>query len=431
MKIQSYILKNNLRVMLIDTQAFPSITTLLLVKAGSRYETPKNNGIAHFFEHMAFKGSIKYPNAQMLAEMIEGRGGIFNAFTSDDHTGYYVKAPAEETDAVIDVIGDMIQHPLLDPVEIEKEKGVIVQEMNMYEDMPQRTIYEHFETLLFGKHPLGYRIIGTKKAVTGATQDTFKEYITDWYHPSNAVLVLAGGLTSIDGRTLSYYSDIIDARFSPWNDAMTPEYQKVAIHQLKAAGSVTYKKSEQAHFCLGYRAFDRSDPRRHALIVLCAVLGMGMSSRLFREMREKRGLCYTVHTYSEHYDDAGYIGTYAGVEPSTDKVTEAMKVVLDEHDVIATELVPADELVRAKELLKGRLILSLEDTYNVAALYGTKNLFQNETFDIGEHIKKIEAVSSEDIRSLAQELFVRDQRNIALIGPFKDEEILTEHLSRK
>lgn len=423
MQTDAYTLKNGLRVMLIDTKAFPSVTTLLLVKAGSRFEDTHNNGIAHFFEHMAFKGSKKYPNAQALAEMIEGRGGIFNAFTSDDHTGYYVKAPAEDTDVVIDVIGDMIQHPLLDPKEIEKEKGVINQEMNMYEDMPGRTIYEIFENVLFGDHPLGYKIIGTKKSVMDATQKTFKDYIGQWYHPENAVLIIAGGLTSDAGRSLEYYKDAVGKRFDAWASQTTPEFARVNITQTEPASRIEYKKSEQAHFCLGFRTFDRFDERRYALSVLSAVLGMGMTSRLFREVREKRGLCYSVSTFTEYYDDAGYMATYAGVEPDLAKVQEAVTVIMHEHELIKKELVPQDELDRAKELIKGRLILSMEDTFNVAATYGTKELFQNKLFDMDDYIARIDAITSEDVRSIAQEVCVPDQRNFALIGPFKGAKI--------
>lgn len=428
MHTHSYSLPNKLRVLLIDTKAFPSITTLLLVKAGSRYETLQNNGIAHFFEHMAFKGSKKYPNAQALAEIIEGRGGVFNAFTSDDHTGYYVKAPAQEAETVIDVIGDMIQHPLLDSAEIEREKGVIIQEMNMYEDMPQRTIYEIFESLLFEDHPLGFKIIGTKDSVQGATRKTFTDYIEDWYHPNNAVLIVAGGLTSLEGKTIETYRKTIDKRFGAWKSAQAPEYPLVVNAQTTSRGHIQYKKTEQAHFVYGFRSFARTDERKTVLKVLSALLGMGMSSRLFREVREKRGLCYTVHTFAEFYDDAGYLGTYAGVEPKEAKVHEALEVIGKEHMKLTTELVPRDELDRAKELIKGHLILSLEDTFNVAAMYGTKQLFEGEEFKIESFMRDIEAVTAKQIRDLAQELFVQKNLNIALIGPFKDKEMLNGHL---
>lgn len=420
MQSQTYTLKNGLRVLLVDTKAFPSLTTLLFVGAGSRYEDSTNNGIAHFFEHMAFKGSKKYPNAQVLAELIEGLGGIFNAFTADDHTAYYVKAPAEDAAVVIDVIGDMIQHPLLKEEEIEKEKGVIVQEINMYEDMPQRRVFEIFENLLYKDHPLGYDIIGTKETVTGASRKTFTEYIADWYYPNNAVLVLAGGLTS-GKRDIDYYKDLIEKRFKDWQPSDIPSLAEVTESQSEPGLIVQHKKSEQAHFCIGYRTFPRGDKRRYVMTVLATILGSGMSSRLFREVREKRGLCYSIRTYAEYYEDAGYINTYAGVEPNEKKALEAIKVILTEHARMTSELVSDEELERAKELIKGRMILSLEDTQNVAVMFGRKLLFENEVLDIDELNRKIEAVTAEDIRALAQELFVPETLNLALVGPFTDD----------
>lgn len=428
MHITHEILPNKLRVVYIDTESFPSLTTLLLVKAGSRYETPENNGIAHFFEHMAFKGSKKYTSAKILAEMIEGRGGLFNAYTTDDHTGYYVKSPVEEAETVIDVLGDMIQHPLLSDEEIQKEKGVIVQEINMYEDMPQSTVYELFEKMMFEGHPLGYKIIGSKKTVTEATRKTFTDYIDEWYHPANATLVLAGGLSS---SKLSHadISKLVHKRFASWKDVETPSVVQYTSQQTGQLLHVEYKKSEQAHFCLGYRTFSFKDDRKYILKVLSAVLGMGMTSRLFLEVREKRGLCYSVHTYTEHYEDTGYMATYAGVEPHAEKIQEALRVVAHEHARLTTELVPADELDRAKELIKGRLILSLEDTYNVASMFGTRMLFQNGEFDMNAYIKKIQAVTPEEVRDLAAEIFRDEARVCALIGPYKSPKLLADVLA--
>lgn len=428
MQTTSYKLDNGLRVLLVDTEAFPSLTTLLLVGAGSRYENKVNNGVAHFFEHMAFKGSKKYPNAQVLAEIIEGLGGIFNAFTSDDHTGYWVKAPAADAEKIVDVLGDMIQHPNLDPKEIEKEKGVIVQEINMYEDMPQRRVYEIFENLLYNGHPLGFDIIGSKETVTAFTQDTFKNYIDDWYHPNNTVLILAGGLSSSNGKTLDDYKKIIENRFADWKMKDIPAFTPVKESQKEPALKLQYKKSEQAHFIFGYRTFPQSDNRRYALTMLSTILGTGMSSRLFREVREKRGLCYSVRTYPEYYQDVGYVGTYVGVDPIEEKLTEALKVVMHEHQKLIDEPVTKEEMARAIELIKGRVLLSLEDTYNVASMYGQKMLFENEVMSVEDYLKKIEAVTVEDIQNLAAEIFIPETRNFALIGPFKDEKVFRDLL---
>ena len=426
-KTHFYTMQNGLRVLLIDTQAFPSLTTLLFVKAGSRYETTKNNGIAHFFEHMAFKGSKKYPDAQTLATIIEGLGGVFNAFTSVDHTAYYVKAPAEDAQTVVDVISDMIQHSRLDPKEVEKEKGVIIQEMNMYEDMPQRRVYEIFESLLYPDHPLGFDIIGTKETVSSFTRATFTDYIDQLYHPNNAVLVLAGGLTQ-GKRTMQYYEDIINKRFKSWKRQEVSDPLPIHEEQAKPDLAVQFKKSEQAHFILGFRTFPRFDERKYVLIILATILGAGMSSRLFREVREKRGLCYSIHTFTEYFDDAGYMATYAGVEPRESRVKDAMKIILQEHTKIAKKGVPAQELKTARELVKGRLILSLEDTLNVASLAGRKMLFESKMLDVEEHIRRIEAITADEVAHLAQENITPATLNCALIGPFKNKKTFEKML---
>ncbi len=423
MQSETYTLKNGLKVVLVDTQAFPSLTTLLFVGAGSRYENEKNNGIAHFFEHMAFKGSKKYPSAQILAEIVEGQGGIFNAFTSDDHTGYYVKSPAEDAGTIVDVIGDMIQHPLLKEEELQKEKGVIVQEINMYEDLPQRRVYELFENLLYPTNPLGYDIIGTKENVTSFTKKTFSDYMSELYHPNNAVLTLAGGLTAKSlNRDLSYYKDVIEKRFSAWKQKDTiPGITEVEESQNEPALLVKHKKSEQAHMCFGYRSIKRTDKKKYALGILTSVLGSGMSSRLFREVREKRGLCYSVRTYTESYDDVGYVVTYAGVEPNIDKATEALKVIKEQHGLIVDKGITEEELVRAKQMISGHMILALEDTFNVASAFGKKMLFENKVLKVQDVLDQYEKVTLNDIKAIAEEVFTQSTSNLAVIGPFKDE----------
>ncbi len=218
MEHQEYILKNGLRVILIDTQAFPTITTLLLVGAGSRYENAKNNGIAHFFEHMALKASKKYPNSFIVASTIEGLGGVFNAFTSKDHTGYWIKATTEHFKTMLDVLSDTILEPLLHEEEINREKGVIVQEINMYEDRPQEKVTELFETLLYNGNPLGLDVVGKKETVSQFSRQTFVDYMRQLYQPKNAVLIVAGGLSqSANGKTsIQSYLKIIEEKFGKW-----------------------------------------------------------------------------------------------------------------------------------------------------------------------------------------------------------------------
>src|SRR3989344_5054276 len=284
--MQEYIrtLKNGLTVILIDTEAFPSLTTLLLVGAGSRYENTKNNGIAHFFEHMAFKGSKRFPDSFTIASTIEGAGGVFNAFTSKDHTGYWIKSTVTHFSTVVDVLSDMIIHPILAEEEIEREKGVITEEINMYEDMPQRKVGEVFESLLYPKHPLGFDIAGTKKTVQSFNRLTFTDYINSFYHPNNAVLVVAGGLSDSSGKAQQRkffdgkpqtaknlssspfieYIEVIQEKFSNWKQCEKSSFVKIKETQTKPQMLIKYKKTEQAHFSLGFRAFSFNDDRKYA-----------------------------------------------------------------------------------------------------------------------------------------------------------------------
>ena len=428
MKPQEFTLKNGLQVIFVDTKTFPTLTTLLLIGAGSRYENEKNNGIAHFFEHMAFKGSQKYPNSFVISSTVEGFGGIFNAFTSKDHTGYWIKATTEHFETMIDVIADMIQTPKLLAEEIEREKGVIKEEINMYEDMPQRKVWEIFETLLYKGSPLGFDIAGTKETVTKFTRQTFLDYINSLYHPNNAVLVIAGGLNQRskikdqnDRSKIKNYLEIIESKFGNWKSEEKSTFEKIIESQTKPQMLIKYKKTEQAHFTLGFRSFSFNDDRKYALNLLATILGGGMSSRLFIQVRERRGLCYYISSGGEFYHDCGSFVTQAGVTNDLKKVKEAVKTVLDEHNKIKTGDIKSQELLKAKEMIKGRLMLSMEDSMNIASFFGTKKILQNKILTPQEIISKIEAVTTEEIVKLSKEIFVPTNLNFAMIGPFKEE----------
>ncbi|MBI5122422.1 insulinase family protein [Candidatus Roizmanbacteria bacterium] len=419
MNPQTYTLKNGLQVIFIDTKTFPTLTTLLLVGAGSRYENEVNNGVAHFFEHMAFKGSQKYPNSFVISSTVEGFGGVFNAFTSKDHTGYWIKATNEHFETMIDVIADMIQTPKLLTEEIEREKKVIVEEINMYEDMPQRKVGEIFETLLYKDSPLGFDIAGTKKTVQSFNRLTFTDYINSLYHPNNAVLVVAGGLqgpTLREGRTLQ----IIEEKFGNWQAGNKSSFVKIKETQTKPQMLIKYKKTEQAHFSLGFRAFSFKDNHKYGLNLLATILGGGMSSRLFIQVRERRGLCYYISSGGEFYHDCGNFVTQAGVTNNLDKIKEAIKTIMDEHNKIKSGDIKKEELLKVKEMIKGRLMLSMEDSMNIASFFGTKKILQDKIETPEEIIKKIEAVTINEIAELAKDIFTPERLNFALIGPFAE-----------
>lgn len=416
-KPQVYTLKNGLTVMLVDTKTFPTLTTLLLVGAGSRYENEKNNGIAHFFEHMAFKGSKKFPNSFTISSTIEGLGGIFNAFTSKDHTGYWIKSTNEHFDTVIDVLSDMVLNPLLVEEEINREKGVIVEEINMYQDTPQQKVGELFESLLYKNNALGYEIAGAKNTVTKFTRQTFIDYIRLLYSPKNAVLVIAGGLGKKD------YTSIIESKFAEWHGQEKNDLVKVSENQLIPEIYVREKKTEQTHFCLGFRAFSFFDKRKHALNLLSIILGGGMSSRLFIQVRERRGLCYYISSGREYYHDVGNFVTQAGVTNDINKIKLAVETILQEHKKIIKGEVTEKELTKAKELVKGRLLLSMEDSFNVAYSMSNRQLLQGEAESLAQMIKKIDEVKLENITDVAINIFKPEKLNLSLIGPFSQDEV--------
>jgi len=425
MHFTTHILPNGLPALFVDTQAFPSITTMILVGAGSRYETPENNGIAHFFEHMAFKGSAKYPTAFDISSTIEGMGGVFNAFTSKDHTGYYVKAPGSHFEEVARVLSDMILHSTIDPEEIEREKNVIVEEINMYEDMPARRVSDYFDELIFKGHPLACDVAGSEKTVRASTRKTFTQYIDQLYHPDNAVVVVAGGLSfgSKPSEGISKYTRIIEETFGGWGGISQKPSRHFTHTQKTPLVSVHHKQTEQAHFCLGYRTFGLQDPRRYALTLLSTILGGGMSSRLFIEVRERRGLCYYVSTGRELYTDTGYLVTQAGVTNNISQLNEAIKVIIGEHEKITAGSITEEELSKAKEQVKGRMLLSLEDSYHVASLEGTKYLFEHKTVTPEELITRIEQVTKDEVCSLAKEIIQPKGLSVTVVGPYTKKDI--------
>lgn len=419
MKTKVYTLKNGLTVVFAPTNQL-SMTVLLLVGAGSRYENEKNNGIAHFFEHMAFKGTKKYPDTKIISETIEATGGIFNAFTSKDHTGYWIKATPSHFETIIDVLSEMIIRPLLNEAEIEREKGVIVEEINMYEDNPQEKVGSLFEKVLYDHHPLGMEIAGEKETVKGFSRETFLEYIKDLYHPGNAVLVIAGGLKK--DNNYDFYLKLIEEKFSSWKDGKKAPFLKINYQQKKPKVYIYHKKTEQAHFCLGYPTFGFLDQRKHSLSILATLLGGGMSSRLFLEVRERRGLCYYIFTHKEFYQEIGNIFTQAGIVNNKDKIKEALTIILREQEKIKIGDIKQEEVEKAKEMIKGRFLLSLEDTFKTAHFFGVKKLLEDKIEEEKQIIEKINKVSLDEVVSLAKEIFQPEKITFTLIGPYQKED---------
>ena len=414
MEPQLVSLKNGLRVMMVDTKTFPSLTALLLVGAGSRFENEKNNGVAHFFEHMAFKGSKKYPTALDISTLLDGLGSEHNAFTSKDHTGYWIKAPTKHFSTSVDILSEMILNPLLKEEEISREKGVIIEEINMYEDQPQYKVWDLFESLLYPDSPLGFDTIGKKETVSKFSRQTFLDYMNSFYNPKNSILIIAGGLDNKEN-----YQKIVEQKFGVWGGREKNIFTKFIENQKKQGTLIYHKKTEQAHLVVGFKGLNTNDPDRYVQNVLMAILGGGMSSRLFYEVRERRGLCYYIQSGTETFNDTGYVFTRAGLNINVKKINEAIKIILGEHQKIAEAKIEDKELVKAKEMIKGRLILSFEDSNNLASFVGKKLMFENKLITPEEVIKKIDEVTKSQVVNLAKKLFIKEKSNLAVIGPFE------------
>ena len=413
LKIKNYTLENGLKVLLVETGPFPTFTALLLVRAGSRYETKRENGIAHFFEHMAFKGSKKYPDARLLSAAIEGVGGEFNAFTDRTHTGYWVKAPSKYLSLVLDVLSDMVQNPLLKEEEIERERQVIIEEINMYEDLPQYKVIREFVRLVYGDHPLGRPILGPKENILRFKREDFISYLEKLYGPSNAWLVLAGGL---GGEVES----IVEEKLSGWRKKdVDRTFRKFASKQKNTNVKIIKKDVQQAHLVVGMEGISMFDEERYALSVAEAILGGGMASRLFWQLRERRGWCYYVSTSASFYEETGLFYSRAGIVTSKQNVEEAVKIIVSEYEKIANGDFSDKELARAKEYIKGGYLLSLEDSYNLASSLGRKFMFFGKVIRPKDVVEKIDRVEKDEVTKVFKRIFSKDKLNIAVISPFE------------
>lgn len=402
--------------------AVSSVTALLFANTGSRYEPKKWWGIAHFLEHMVFKGSRKFPTAQQLAATVDGVGAHFNAFTSNEYTGYYVKSASNHLGLSLDVLSDMILEPLLKQEDIDREKGVIIEEMNMYADTPARFVGQVFQHLVFDEKSLGHDIIGTKESVSALDRQDFTGFMSQWYGYQNLVLVLAGDAQAVESsQTLS----MVDEYFSKGDGSRQAKKAKENLGPAPLTNNlmkVQQKTTEQAHFILGFPAFDCFDPRRYALSLLGTILGGNMSSRLFSEVREKRGLCYYVHSDVDLFLDAGTFGASAGVDPK--RVDEAIKVTCNEFYSILnkTKSITSEELQKAKDYMSGKFVLDLEDSESVAHYYGMRQLVHGEIVTPEEALARYQKVTLDEIEAVAQAVIDPDKIRFTLLGPFEDEE---------
>jgi predicted Zn-dependent peptidase len=417
---QRNVLENGLRVLTAPLDHAQSVTCYVMLAAGSRYENAKNRGIAHFAEHMFFKGTERRPTAKDIALEVDGFGGEFNAFTSKEYTGYYIRCAAEYRDHALDVLVDMLRHSKFDNEELEREKGVIVEEMNMYYDTPRDYVSSIYDELLFGNNPLGWETLGTKETVTAATRETFLDYIGAWYKPERMVVGVAG---KVGDDLMPRLEELLgDLQPAETGSPVPADVERSAEPQVR----LRTKDSDQANICIGVPSYPLEHPDRYALQLLATVLGSGMSSRLFLEVRERRGLAYFVYALNNSFTDTGTLVSQAGVELK--RAAEAAGVIADEFKKLAVEPVPADELEKARALAKGRFVLQTESP-NGLLLFGLRReVVEGAAIEPAELLAGLDTVTVEDVQRVAQDVIGTQGLRLAAIGPFDDPAVFEEQL---
>jgi predicted Zn-dependent peptidase len=407
-------LSNGIRVLTAPIPHAQSVSCFLMIAAGSRYETRETNGIAHFAEHMFFKGTERRPRSRDITMTVDAIGGEINAFTSKEYTGYYVRCGSERRDVAFDVLLDMIRHSKFEPEEIEREKGVIVEEMNMYYDTPRDFIGGVYDELLYGDQPLGWHVIGHEDTVRAATRDTFFDYIDRWYKPER-ILIGVGG--RIEGDVVAELEGLLGD--------LEPAPTDAPPGTAEADGSgprvkLQTKQSDQAHICLGVRGYPLVHPDRYVVQLLTTILGGGMSSRLFTEVRERRGLAYYVFGFHNAYTDAGSLLAQAGVD--IERIDEAIETIVRELRRIAEEPVPAEELETARNSTKGRFALQLESPHALLMFGLRRAVLEGVPTEPDQVVAGLDAVTAEDLQRVAGDLLGDTPMNLALVGPFDDAE---------
>ncbi len=404
-------LKNGLRVVTKKLDGTKAVTVLVLVGAGSRYEVSEERGISHFLEHMFFKGADRYTNTKEVSEAIDSVGGEFNAFTGKEYAGYYVKVASENAKVAADVLSDMLINAKFEQKEIDKERGVILEEYNMYQDTPMYQIGWNFERLIFGDQPLGWDQIGTKEVINGVMHKDFVDYKKALYTADNTVIAVVGNISHEDAVALigEYFEVEGTKRAREFKACEARETDRVTVKD---------KKTEQAHIAIGFPGYPETHDDHMALRLLSVILGGNMSSRMFLGVREAKGLAYYIHTSTDNYRDAGTIVTNAGVDLK--RVEEAISGIIEEYRKVRDEGVPEKELNKAKAYLKGKMVLTLEDSEEYAHLLGKYELLHGSAKSPEEIMRKIDAVKVSDIERVCNDLFRRDLVRMAVIGPYGD-----------
>ncbi|MAF13974.1 MAG: hypothetical protein CMI53_03720 [Parcubacteria group bacterium] len=414
-------LKNNLTLITSPLKQTKAVTVLIQVPVGSRYEKKEINGMSHFVEHMMFKGTKLRPTTQDISKELDSVGAEYNAYTGKDHTGYYIKVTADKIELAFDILSDMLFNSVFDDQELQKEKGVIVEEINMYEDNPLMYVHGLFEEIVYGNHPLGWQISGPRSTVKSITRKQMVDYKNKYYEPANMVMTIAGNFSKAKVNTLT------KKYFNAGSKSKSKKsFSKINIKQSAPKIRLINKNTEQVQVGLGFPAYGLDDPKKLPLSLLGIILGGNMSSRLFTVVREKHGLAYYVKADVSSYHDTGTLYIQAGLDRK--RIKEAIKLILSELKKIKDIGVTDKELSDAKEFLKGKFSLSLEDSENIAEWLGRQQVLSNKIYTPEQKLKKIFAVKKDDIKKVAQEVIQSKHLSLALIGPFKDKKIFSKLL---
>jgi len=409
---QKTTLKNGVRVIVAPMTHTKAVTVLVLFGTGSKYETKKTNGVSHYLEHMFFKGTKKRPNTIDISSLLDGVGGEFNAFTGEEFTGYYVKVASAHFDLALDVVSDILLHSKFDPKEFNRERGVIIEEINMNNDNPMRKVMELWNELLYGDQPAGWPIAGTKKTMAGIKRKDVVDYFDKQYVGDNAVVIVAGNTK--DGSALKK----IEKYFAPLKQGKPYEKGGVRVQQNRPCVLLHTKQTDQTHIALGTRGFSLFDPQKYTAQLMATVLGGGMSSRMFISVRERKGLVYYISTMTDSDTDTGSLLTRAGIDNT--KVEKAVTTIISEYKKIKRQKVSAAELTKAKNYIRGKTYLGLEASDDVAEFLGGQEILENQILSPEEILKHLDSVTASQIQNVAREMFVPEKMNLALVGPFKD-----------
>ena len=407
-------LNNGLRIITVPVKNANSVTVLILVGTGSKYETKDINGISHFLEHMFFKGTVKCPNTLKISETLDSVGGEYNAFTSKEVTGFWAKVDKKHSDVALDWISDIFLNSKFAGEEIQREKGVIIEEVNMYLDTPTAYIGDLWEKLLYGDQQAGWMTIGEKENIMSFNRKKVLDYYNSHYSSSNVIVCVAGAVEpkKIEKEIEGYFKDI--------KKGLAGKKIKVKEVQQEPKVLLHNKKTDQTHFCLGVRAYDLFDKRKYALALLSIILGGNMSSRLFIKVRERNGLAYSIHTSADNATDTGYLVTQAGIDHKN--LEKSIELILQEYKDLKNNKITEKELQKAKDYVKGTTSLSLDSSDVQASFYAVQELLEKNILTPEEKFKKIDKVSIDDIKKVAEDIFLPEKLNLAVIGPVEQKD---------